>query len=64
MPVAYVGGVFKSELFRSEFSRCVWESIACKVIRPRFSPAAGALLEALRLDRNRSSLSGLVEVPQ
>jgi N-acetylglucosamine kinase-like BadF-type ATPase len=64
VPVAYVGGVFKSERFRGEFSRCVTASIACKAIAPRFSPAAGALLEALRLDGNQSPLSGLAEVPQ
>jgi len=64
VPVAYVGGVFKSEGFRSEFSRCVWASIACQVIAPRFNSAAGALLEALRLDGNQSPLSGLAEVPQ
>jgi N-acetylglucosamine kinase-like BadF-type ATPase len=64
VPVAYVGGAFRSERFRNEFSRHVWTSIACKVIAPRFSPAAGALLEALRLDGNQSPLSGLAEVPQ
>jgi N-acetylglucosamine kinase-like BadF-type ATPase len=63
-PVAYVGGVFKNELFRSEFSRSISESIGCPVIRPRFSPAEGAVLEALRLDRNQSPLSGLAELPQ
>jgi len=59
VPVAPVGGVFKSEFVRNEFSRCVWESIACKVTPPRFSPASGALLEALRLDENSSPISGL-----
>jgi N-acetylglucosamine kinase-like BadF-type ATPase len=64
VPVAPIGGVFKNDFFRTEFSRSVWESIACKVIQPRFSPAAGALLEALRLDRNQSPLSGQAEAPQ
>jgi N-acetylglucosamine kinase-like BadF-type ATPase len=64
VPVAYVGGVFKNERFRNEFSRCVCASIGCKTIAPRFSPAAGALLEALRLDGNPSPLSGPAEVPQ
>jgi len=64
VPVAPVGGVFKSEFVRNEFSRCVWESIACKVIPPRFSPASGALLEAMRLDGNRSPLSGLEDFPR
>ena len=64
VPVAPIGGVFKSEFVRNEFSRCVWESIACKVIPPRFSPASGALLEAMRLDANPSPLSGLEDFPQ
>ena len=64
VPVAPIGGVFQGELVRREFSRCVSESVACRVIQPRFSPVAGALLEALRLDGNPSSLSGLAEVPQ
>jgi N-acetylglucosamine kinase-like BadF-type ATPase len=64
VPVAPVGGVFKNDSFRTEFSRSVWDSIACKVIQPRFSPAAGALLEALRLDRNQSPLSGQAEAPR
>jgi N-acetylglucosamine kinase-like BadF-type ATPase len=64
VPVALVGGVFKSERFRGEFRQCVWASIACNTITPRFSSAAGALLEALRLDGNQSLLSGLAEVPQ
>ncbi len=59
--VAYVGGVFESDLFRSEFSRLVWSSIACRVVAPQFSPAEGALLEALGLDRNPARLSGLPE---
>lgn len=58
-PVAHVGGVFASDLFRGEFSRSVWDSVGCTVIPPRFSPAEGALLEALRLDGNQSRLSGL-----
>ncbi len=58
VPVAPIGGVFKNEFVRNEFSHCVWESIACNVIPPRFSPASGALLEALRLDENPSPLSG------
>ena len=64
VPVAPVGGVFKSEFVRDEFSRCVWESIACKAIPPRFSPASGALLEAMRLDGNPSPLSGLEDFPR
>jgi len=59
VPVAPIGGVFKNEFVRNEFSRCIWEAIACKVIPPRFSPASGALLEALRLDENPSPISGL-----
>ena len=63
VPVAPIGGVFKSEFVRNEFSHYIWESIACKVIPPRFNPAVGALLEAMRLDGNPSWLSGLEDFP-
>ena len=45
--IAYIGGVFKSALLRQEFSQLIAEHLGCNVEAPRFSPAAGALLEAL-----------------
>lgn len=61
VPVAHVGGVFRSALLRGEFVRAIRERIACPCGPPKLSPAAGALLEAMRLDGNTSRLSGLPE---
>jgi N-acetylglucosamine kinase-like BadF-type ATPase len=57
--VACVGGVFESERLRQLFSRVVRNSIGSPVIAPQFNPAAGALLEALRLAGEECPLSGL-----
>jgi N-acetylglucosamine kinase-like BadF-type ATPase len=59
VPVAYTGGVFRSPLFRDAFARHVYDTIVCQAVAPQFGPAAGAILEALRLDGNRSRLSAL-----
>jgi len=59
IPVAYVGGVFESNRLLSAFKDRVRESIQCSAEPPRFSPAAGAVLDALRLDGNASELSGV-----
>ncbi len=59
--VAYIGGVFRSRLLRSEFQTQLEAKIACRVEPPLFQPAAGAVLEALRLDSNGSSLSDVPE---
>jgi len=48
-PVAYIGGVFKSERLLDEFRSRVERGGRAKVSPPRFNPAAGALLEAYRL---------------
>lgn len=54
VPVAYIGGVFQSALMRESLVRRVQESIGCPAGPPRFGPATGAVLEALRLDGNQS----------
>jgi len=59
VPIVYVGGVFESEHLLAEFKQNLKSKIACPVVPPLFSPAAGALLEALRQDGNSSPLSGL-----
>lgn len=59
--VAYIGGVFRSRPLRRDFSDEVRKSIGCEVAPPRFSPAAGALLQALRLDGNEAELSAVPE---
>jgi N-acetylglucosamine kinase-like BadF-type ATPase len=61
VPVAQVGGVFRSPSIRLAFAERVRAMIACEVISPKLSPAAGALLEALRMDGNTSTLTGIPE---
>lgn len=61
VPVATIGGVFRSTRLRDEFGERVQELTGCAVIPPRFGPAAGALLEALRLDGNASELKDVPE---
>ena len=59
VPVAQVGGVFRSAFLRLSFSRYIRDNLGCETSFPRLSPPAGALLEALRMDGNQSRLSGL-----
>jgi N-acetylglucosamine kinase-like BadF-type ATPase len=61
VPVCYIGGVFRSDLVRNVFSREVRSTIHCDVGPPIYSPAAGALIQALRLDENTCEL---VYVPE
>lgn len=61
VPVAYVGGVFKSRPLLSEFKTKIRAAIPCAVQAPQFNPAGGAVLEALRLDGNHAQLSGVPE---
>ncbi len=60
IPVVPIGGVFHSERLRAEFAQCIQRSLGCPTQAPQMSPAAGALLEALRLDENLAPLSELV----
>lgn len=59
--VAHIGGVFQSALLLASFKVRVRDSIASKIEPPRFSPAAGALLQALRMDDNAAELSAVPE---
>lgn len=59
--IAFIGGVFRSALIRSQFAACVRLQTGCTTAVPKFSPAAGALIEALRLDGNCASLSAVPE---
>lgn len=59
--VAYIGGVFQSGFLLARFRERIRESMGCEAVPPRFGPAAGAVLEALRLDGNLSELSGVPE---
>jgi N-acetylglucosamine kinase-like BadF-type ATPase len=61
VPVCYSGGVFRSDLVRINFADEIRRSFAHEVTPPRYSPAAGAVLEALRLNDNQSALSNVPE---
>jgi N-acetylglucosamine kinase-like BadF-type ATPase len=61
VPIAYIGGVFKSLLLLEEFVKTIRCRLACRAVPPRMNPAAGALLEALRADGNLSAVSDLRE---
>ncbi len=62
VPVAYIGGVFQSALVLDGFSKRLQQAIACPVIAPRLNPAAGAVLDAMRLDGNSRPLSARKEM--
>jgi N-acetylglucosamine kinase-like BadF-type ATPase len=55
--IAYIGGVFQSDLLRSVFVDRVKMVIGSVAHRPKLSPAAGALLRSLREDSVTASLS-------
>jgi N-acetylglucosamine kinase-like BadF-type ATPase len=59
--VSYIGGVFRSKPLLAAFTRELHARTGCDARPPRYSPAAGALLEALRLDGNQSRLSAVPE---
>jgi N-acetylglucosamine kinase-like BadF-type ATPase len=59
--VAHIGGVFTSHLLLGEFERQAKAALRCRVQPPRYNPAGGAVLEALRLDGNKNLLSGVPE---
>jgi N-acetylglucosamine kinase-like BadF-type ATPase len=49
VPIAYLGGVFKSHILLSEFLRSVQYRLGSRAQAPKYGPAAGALIEAMRL---------------
>ncbi len=59
IPVAYIGGVFQSGPLRTAFRQRIRERLECEIVAPAMSPAAGALLEAFRMDGNPSALTGV-----
>lgn len=61
VPVCYVGGVFRSDAVRASFVEDVKHAIGCDAVPPRYSPVAGAVLEALRLEGKKSRLSNVPE---
>jgi N-acetylglucosamine kinase-like BadF-type ATPase len=57
VPVAYIGGVFQSPIFRLSVARHIQRSTGCETRAPQFEPAAGAIIEALKLDGNNAQVS-------
>jgi N-acetylglucosamine kinase-like BadF-type ATPase len=57
--IVSVGGIFKSYILTEHLRQNIKASLLCPLDPPRFSPAAGALLEALRRDGNPRPLGGL-----
>ena len=59
--VAYIGGVFKSELVLERFRMLVELEDGNHVIRPQYGPAVGALIEAYRITGLSPELSNVPE---
>jgi N-acetylglucosamine kinase-like BadF-type ATPase len=59
--ICYIGGVFQSAVLLESFRETVKERLAITPSRPKLSPAAGALLEALRRDGNSVQLTSVPE---
>jgi N-acetylglucosamine kinase-like BadF-type ATPase len=55
--IAYVGGVFRSEILLGEFRRQMSRDDGNVLAPPRHGPAAGALIEAYRVAGLRPRLS-------
>ena len=60
--VAYIGGVFQSSGLRKSFAEKLRLRTGCEATAPKLSPAAGALIEALRMDENESTLSSIPQI--
>jgi N-acetylglucosamine kinase-like BadF-type ATPase len=50
--VAGIGGTFASKTLRASLDRALGRELSCRLSEPLMNPAAGALLQALRLDGN------------
>jgi N-acetylglucosamine kinase-like BadF-type ATPase len=59
--IAYIGGVFESDVLRGVFVDRVKMAVGSLAHRPKLSPAAGALLRALRDDSVGAVLSNVPE---
>ncbi|MGH9623197.1 MAG: N-acetylglucosamine kinase [Bryobacteraceae bacterium] len=57
--ISYVGGVFRSARLLATFTQRIGQSLGCATQPPLFIPAAGALLEAFRLDGIEPVLRGV-----
>jgi N-acetylglucosamine kinase-like BadF-type ATPase len=59
VPIAYVGGVFRSSLILASLQAELRCNPGCHLVAPLYGPAAGAILEALQLDGITTPLSAL-----
>jgi hypothetical protein len=59
--IAYVGGGFQSDWLREAFLESMIARRNCVLKKPLMSPAAGALLTALRIAGNPSGLTNAPE---
>jgi N-acetylglucosamine kinase-like BadF-type ATPase len=59
VPVAYVGGVFRSAVLLERFRLLVELTEGCRVAAPLYSPAAGALIDALAAGGLKPKLSNV-----
>jgi N-acetylglucosamine kinase-like BadF-type ATPase len=62
--VSFIGGVFESSFVLTSFKREIRSDLGVEPVAPLYPPAAGALLQALRLDGNSSRLSNLPDIKQ
>ena len=62
--VSFIGGVFESKFVLSGFKREIKSEMGVEAAAPMYPPAAGALLQALRMDGNFSRLSNLPDIKQ
>jgi N-acetylglucosamine kinase-like BadF-type ATPase len=53
--VATVGGTFQSKPLMHALQEQLLDAVGCETVKPKFSPAEGALLEAMRLDSDTDS---------
>lgn len=59
--VCYIGGVFQSRLLLERYRQIIELEDGARCAAPRYSPAAGALLEAYRADGLHPTLSNIPE---
>lgn len=57
--IAGIGGTFASKTLRASLDRTLQSELSCRLRDPAMNPAAGALLQALRMDGNSNLPFGL-----
>jgi N-acetylglucosamine kinase len=62
VPVAAIGGVFRSERLRERFRMLIELDGCAQMIAPRYGPTAGALIEAYQLAGLRPEMTGVPEL--